>query len=445
MIFLTSLLSLSQIFFASTSWGYDQIDQDGEDFCAIYGSASADACRKSTGCSWNTWTNTCVSSTSGSAGSGSMYGRTCAEKTESAVLKCDDKQDGGMNQVKNAAQLLAAGASATSGIQSSCAAIGTLSMSANAALGTFSSVCSASYMGCQSACSEDLNVAKQAASNPATAAAAESAIAEIQANAKKCNALRGNVASAGQAMQNLMAAKANMDMCKQLAGNTLAAQCAKDPTLPMCSQLSTTDCSNPTTAASNTVCICQVNPNDSRCGTSTGTGMYSQSSTGTDGLSGTPGGTFGDDGFGGGGYGDVQMGNRGEQASGNLAKGSAGGSRSGAAGGGGQGGDAGGGGAGGSGINTKILNGYVGGRGGSAPGAGGGGAGRGGPGNGQQLAANGQGGENVDLRQFMPGGKMDPQRGLAGVSGPDGITGPHTDIWKKVNKRYFSVAPTLLP
>jgi hypothetical protein len=33
---------------------------------------------------------------------------------------------------------------------------------------------------------------------------------------------------------------------------------------------------------------------------------------------------------------------------------------------------------------------------------------------------------------------MDPRvnRGLAGITGPDGITGPHTDIWKKIQNRY---------
>jgi hypothetical protein len=51
----------------------------------------------------------------------------------------------------------------------------------------------------------------------------------------------------------------------------------------------------------------------------------------------------------------------------------------------------------------------------------------------------------VDLKQFLPGGKMDPARGLAGISGPDGITGPNSDIWKKINIRYFSVKHSLLP
>jgi hypothetical protein len=34
---------------------------------------------------------------------------------------------------------------------------------------------------------------------------------------------------------------------------------------------------------------------------------------------------------------------------------------------------------------------------------------------------------------------------VAGSSGPDGITGPHSNIWQKVNNRYRTVVPTLLP
>jgi hypothetical protein len=51
----------------------------------------------------------------------------------------------------------------------------------------------------------------------------------------------------------------------------------------------------------------------------------------------------------------------------------------------------------------------------------------------------------VDLKQFLPGGKQDPSRSLAGISGPDGITGPNSDIWLKVNTRYRSVGPSMKP
>lgn len=100
-------------------------------------------------------------------------------------------------------------------------------------------------------------------------------------------------------------------------------------------------------------------------------------------------------------------------------------------------------------LNANIYSGKY----GSTMGAGsfgaGGGSGAGGAGgypgymNGRpQLGANGQ---NVDLRKFLPGGHVDPRRALAGATGPDGITGPYSNIWHKINNRYFSIRPTLRP
>jgi hypothetical protein len=48
----------------------------------------------------------------------------------------------------------------------------------------------------------------------------------------------------------------------------------------------------------------------------------------------------------------------------------------------------------------------------------------------------------VNLQQFMPGGANDPKRAIAGVVGPDGITGPNTNIFRKVNGRYFDLLST---
>lgn len=91
---------------------------------------------------------------------------------------------------------------------------------------------------------------------------------------------------------------------------------------------------------------------------------------------------------------------------------------------------------------TAGFYGAGGGAGGSLGGRGGsGGAG----GYGGQRAANGAAG-GPDLRAFLPGGKYDPrQRGIAGATGVDGITGPHTNIWHKIQNRYQATSPTLLP
>jgi hypothetical protein len=75
-------------------------------------------------------------------------------------------------------------------------------------------------------------------------------------------------------------------------------------------------------------------------------------------------------------------------------------------------------------------------------GSGGWGGGSGGSNNGGGSARPGEakaGATGPSLRDFLPGGGLDPKRanrGLAGISGPDGITGPHSDIWKKVQNRY---------
>jgi hypothetical protein len=47
-----------------------------------------------------------------------------------------------------------------------------------------------------------------------------------------------------------------------------------------------------------------------------------------------------------------------------------------------------------------------------------------------------------DLTQFLPGGMRDPRRRLSSATGPDGITGPYSDNFKKVNLRYVSLGTT---
>lgn len=105
------------------------------------------------------------------------------------------------------------------------------------------------------------------------------------------------------------------------------------------------------------------------------------------------------------------------------------------------GGAAGKGGGGAAGFNTDILKNARGGSGASMPVA------NTTDSNGNPISGSGNVGANsVDLTQFLPNGKLDPQRrGLAGVSGPDGITGPNTDIWQKVNIRYNAVRFNMLP
>jgi hypothetical protein len=53
-----------------------------------------------------------------------------------------------------------------------------------------------------------------------------------------------------------------------------------------------------------------------------------------------------------------------------------------------------------------------------------------------------------DLQKYLPGGQKDPVggRGVAGgLVGPDGVTGPYTDLWLKVQNRYRVIEASLLP
>lgn len=61
---------------------------------------------------------------------------------------------------------------------------------------------------------------------------------------------------------------------------------------------------------------------------------------------------------------------------------------------------------------------------------------------------NGEKPKGPDLRQFLPGGLKDPSRnrGIAGqYIGRDGMTGPHSNIWKNVSNRYQYKRASLLP
>lgn len=54
-------------------------------------------------------------------------------------------------------------------------------------------------------------------------------------------------------------------------------------------------------------------------------------------------------------------------------------------------------------------------------------------------------GGGPDLRKFLPGAALDPKRGIAGASGPDGLTGPHSDLFGKITNRYHIIESSLLP
>lgn len=376
----------------------------------------------------------------------------CQAEQLSATDSCDSKKDTGMNAVINTASpfALSAGANTASSIQAACKGMAGLSQAANAALAGYRLACNSWIGDCVSACSEVVTFLKENNNCASTGGAESVAAANIAEEASglnsSCKALNSKVAEADQAIANYTQTALNASQCSSLSSSTdyLEQMCAANPNLIACKALTSVDCTS-STMATNKVCICAKNPLDPTCSLTTTTASGSPitndflSSTGSnvDGALSSSG----------------DLPNIGiEQAA--LNKSEAGAPIDGKQGGGAQlggggkaGGLAGGGGGGGAaGSDTQVNAGFYGGGSGGGGFGSGGSYNRNGAGGGQAgtTAANRPGGP--DLRQFLPGAKYDPKsRGLAGVSGPDGITGPNSSIWKKIQNRYQVMGPTLLP
>lgn len=354
----------------------------------------------------------------------------CTQAAQETQSMCMAENDSGMNQVMQSANMLGRqlGMVSSADISSACSAIGNLSQAANGALAVFKGNCLRVVNNCESACKS-------------------STLPSAASNLRACQQASQKAQGLDTDMLLMMYTANNAKKCKELTSNPWNELCKKNPSLAGCST-STKTCSDPTYASTSLICVCQANPNDPRCtsyvnnggggGVDTGGGGGGSSSggPGNDSLAlggddmtpplGQGGGSGMGEGAGrpNGGGGFSPSGGSGASGKAQANKGQAGGAA-------------------GSGANTKILNGYY--SGGAAGGAGSG------SGNGSNPnAGNGKFGSNnlqnkVDLKQFLPGGKFDPRRGLAGISGPDGITGPSSDLFAKVNIRYRAVLHSMRP
>lgn len=335
-----------------------------------------------------------------------------------------------------------------------CGQMGNLSQAIDGAVASYNLYCSASYGDCQSVCEEEITEAKAAEARskiPGNYGTGPSPteIAEIQKHQRICKSLAGNLKGVKDNVESFAAIEMMKSQYCKAAVDPLVEYCKNNPTQAICKTQNNANCADPAVAATNLTCICARDPMNPQC-PNVANSQWTNRKAGTDGTT-TGNGDLGDyngwsvgggDGIGmempqqkgdGGGGGSQ---NRGGSQRANLDLGN------------GQGGGKGGSGGGGgyaSGLNTKTITGY------GFGGSGGGGYGAAARAiqvpnglNGRNANVRGNG-QKVDLRQFMPGGRMDPHRGLAGITGPDGITGPHSNIWKKINIRYFSVKPTLMP
>lgn len=377
----------------------------------------------------------------------------CRNEVQEASGSCDEKKDSGLTSVSGQASQLALmfGQMASSSVHAACSRMAKVSQAANAAVAAYQIACSSSIEQCKSACTSARSLAT---SNSSCLVGGDliGMIASIDEELNKCNNLTANVAQANMAIQNLVGTTANSSQCAAMNDGTgvLPEICKTDPKNPLCVRPGEADCTKPE-MASNKVCVCSRNPLDPMCtsgqkvggGLGAGTGSNIDSSSrlankadasrygdipslpeieqgefkGSSGSDGPDAEKVGNGGVGGGG---------GSSGGGGAVRGSSGGE------------DA---------ESSKVVSGFYG---GSSKSGGFGSVGsRGGSNDDGYGAGKGNGGvgdnPSPDLRKFLPGGQYDPRRMISGVSGPDGITGPHSNIWQKVQNRYMIVRPTLLP
>lgn len=375
---------------------------------------------------WEPTTQACVSATTGEPaadGNGNNSGNTqseqesqaslCQSAHTSAMSSCDSESQSWMNNINMVADIGGPALGQAKPTASTCSGIAAASVGAKSSLAAFAVMCNSASRTCLSSCAtptdtQSVEFLKQCRAKATKAAEAQqkiqAAVQSLQASVATCQAAFGDINGQAQAHCEANPAACAINMPGGIAGNAISPDQVGGGTNPS--------------------------------------------------LSG--GGVGGDVGAGTG-FNLSDIGDDGEEGIGQIAPSKPGEDIGGAKGGGGvaggssgQGGDAGGGSGGGKkeGLLSNILSGFFGGGGGSG---GGGFKSWFGGGNKGDAYSSGQpraGKGTPDLRQFLPGGANDPNRhrGIAGqFIGRDGMTGPHSDIWKNINNRYQNKRASLLP
>lgn len=392
------------------------------------------------------------------------YFQTCSKAHDDAQNSCDSEKDSGLNNAMNLAQQMSAMAS--SSVAGACSKAGGLLASANAGLAAFRMRCNSSKNACINECNkvyQSMQDCVRKISKSYSANAGSTLAGDVLAQAqeivktsaqvyakpvefrKNCMAMEGKVREAEGAIGNFVNTMMTAKQCEEMTAAAIPDFCKSNPGAPGCKATSN-DCSDPANASSQ-ICICQSNPMDPSCGggkqSSLKLGGNPQS--GLNGFNGGSGGGF-DGNFSADGA-SLDVGEN-SPASTEGEKGGGAGASFGGGGGGGAGGLAGEGEYASEEDPTMVNSGFYG-----AGGAGGGGAygdaggGMGGGAySGNEDIYDGTRGGVPDLRQFLPNGSPNPNYAgsMAGMGGPDGITGPHTNIWLKINNRYKEKEDTLL-
>ncbi|MBS1969954.1 MAG: hypothetical protein JSU04_06580 [Bdellovibrionales bacterium] len=372
----------------------------------------------------------------------------CNEARTQALNDCDQDQDTGMQGAQSALTNFASQAGAMG--MGACTKLAPVLAGANAATVYFNQNCSSGRTSCMKTCTTSATNLRQMAGTGIDGGYLAQQQGLVDSYYDECKKLDSKVAQSQQAIQGMVQAIPGVSSCATATNTDLYSYCTANPTALGC-ETAATDCSNPQVAASNQICICKNNPNASGCigaqakvsdmGTAGSADVSSLASNAGAGSasSDSPFSTLGWDG-----NGMTPSKDKAGDIGGKMGKGA----NLGDGGGGAPG--AGGDGKGGAAAQAAQVNaGFRGGGGGGGGWGNGGGYGGYGddrpydPKDPKAAAAGGP-----DLKQFLPGGKMDPKtanRGLAGISGPDGITGPHSDIWKKIQNRYQIKTSELMP
>jgi hypothetical protein len=380
----------------------------------------------------------------------------CKRQRDSANSNCDADTDSGISAARDSLKTIAVGLSQQVSAQNACSGLAKGLGAANAAVAAFTGVCSDTRTTCVNTCSSLRNALERDGAACYGGNASAPALAQIRADVREfldtCNALDTKIQQGVAAVNNTIGSLQGAQSCaNQLDVGLL--YCKQNPTAIGCD--TSTDCNNAVIANSSPICYCSkgLPPSDPRYSTcniavnkSSGTGTDSGNVAAVGGglTGGTNGGINTDDLMDTSWKGDPNW--KKGNTSGEDPGGSKGGRplQDGTAG--NPGGPDGGGGAGGAANQMAVNSGFRGGAGGGSGGGFYGGGGGGGAAGGRGGSAE-NGGRGPDLRQFLPGGKYDPKarRGIAGLSGPDGITGPYSNIWQKIQNRYQAERVKLIP
>lgn len=403
----------------------------------------------------------------------------CNSAASAAVSSCDERSNSELADASSQAS----SQSSTSGVTDSCSGAQSVATTAKNAWTSYRQQCSSGMEQCLSACNALMTWANSNPSCfPLPSGVTKSQIASsiVTPKGDQCMDLQAKISSADSAISSYAKTASggencnnetaggeskgsgiNGDLVSQLgsvASSLLQSQpktasnkavttfCAANPTYPGCGSQAIANCSDPTFAASNKVCQCAANPRSCVTVQSSGSSMDIASIDSSSRLPNSQAGGLDS--------GDIpdapgiQMGEppRGGDAEGIDGRqgGAPVGSSSVSAGGGPRGqanvnptDDSAGQGSlgtfnGGGGSPRSFANGNYG-RAQSARTGGSAGTTKGTPG-------------TPDLRKFLPGGVYNPRPNMVGGRvGIDGITGPNSNIWKKVQNRYQVLKDTLHP